>query len=166
MNPLRCFRITAGVLVAGFVLPCAAVGEVERSPLAFFEGDTERLSMVRVLMRKPYRSRTVGYGTIQPDGTLNLIQTTFEQGKPVKTRRWNIRQVSPTRFLGSMTEAASPVRVDLVGSRFRFQLKLRGDLSVEEWLTPLADGKTVRTRTTIRKWGVQVASSEGIIRRP
>jgi hypothetical protein len=42
---------------------------------------------------------------------------------------------------------------------------MKGSLSVEQWITPLAGGRTARTESTVRKLGVKVASSRGLIRK-
>ena len=56
-------------------------------PLRFFEGRTELFSMVKVMMKKPYRSQTLGRGQMLPDGSLSLVQQVQEQGKPMSHRR-------------------------------------------------------------------------------
>jgi hypothetical protein len=42
---------------------------------------------------------------------------------------------------------------------------MKGNLSVEQWVIPTDGGKAAKSRVTIRKLGVTVASSEGTIRR-
>ena len=64
-----------------------------------------------------------------------------------------------------MNEAAGPVVIDEIGDRFRFRFKMKGNLSVEQWITPNAGGKTGRTKLTIKKLGMTVANSEGTIRK-
>ena len=63
-----------------------------------------------------------------------------------------------------MSEASTPVSIQRFGERYRFRFKLKGDLSVEEWLVP-QDDKVVRVVVTIRKYGIAVVHSEGWIRR-
>src|SRR5215204_1586486 len=89
-----------------------APARAERMPeaLHFFEGRTQLLSLVKVMMKKPYRSQTLGRGQILPDGSLSLVQQVQEQGKPTSHRRWLIREVSPGRFTGTMSEAIGPVQ--------------------------------------------------------
>lgn len=36
---------------------------------------------------------------------------------------------------------------------------------VEEWLTPLADGRSATTDMTVRKFGMTVASAHGVVRK-
>ena len=133
--------------------------------LQFFDGETEMTSVVRVAMRKPYHSRTVSHGTVSGDGSLTLVQQVYEEGKPPRLRRWAIRQVAPGRFTGSMSEAVGPVDIDQVDGKYRFRFRMKGSLAVEQWLVPLPGGQAAQSHTTVKKWGIRVATSEGTIRR-
>ena len=133
--------------------------------LRFFEGKTESIATIKLVMKKPYKSRSIGRGEIKPDGSLNLVQRVEEEGKPVHDRRWHIREVEPGKFTGTMTEAKGPVTIDEINGRYRFRFKMKGNISVEQWVTPLPGGKTASTKVTIRKMGITVGSSEGTIRK-
>ena len=145
------------------VAPATAQGILE--PLRFFEGRTELLSQVKVMMKKPYRSQTVGRGQIMPDGSLSLVQQVHDHGKPASQRRWLIREVSPGRYTGTMSDAVGPVHIQRVGGRFLFKFMMKGKLAVEQWLTPLPGGKAATSKVTVKKLGMRVASSEGTIRK-
>lgn len=136
----------------------------QTDPMRFFEGKTESTSTIKLIMRKTYRSRTIGSGEID-DGILKLVQRVHEEGKAPYDRRWRMRQVAPGRFAGSMSEAAGPVTVEQVGERYRFRFKMKGNVSIEQWLTPLPGGTSARTRLSIRKLGLTVGRSEGVIRK-
>ena len=133
-------------------------------PMRFFDGRTESISTIKLLMRKPYRSRTIGDGEIE-NGVLNLVQRVHEDGKAPYNRRWRVRQVAPGRFIASMSEAAGPVTVEQIGERYRFRFRMKGNVSVEQWLTPLPGGTSAQTRLSIRKLGMTVGRSEGVIRK-
>ena len=152
-------------ILAVTLLPSAAVADNDRAPLQFFTGKTEMVSTVKVILKKPFRSRAIGSGRILPDGTLSLAQQVFDEGEPTKQRHWKIRQVESDRYSGTMNEAIGPVTVDEVDGRYRFKFKMKGNLSVEQWMTPLAGGDSAKSNTTVRKFGMKVASSTGIIRR-
>jgi len=142
----------------------SAAAELPSDPLRFFDGRTESISTVKMIMRKPFSSRSMGDGEIS-NGVLNLVQRVEEDGKTPFNRRWKMRQVRPGHFTGSMNEAVGPVMVEEVGDQYRFRFKLKGSLSVEQWLIPLAGGKVARSKTTIRKMGMTVGRSEGTIRK-
>lgn len=155
-------------------LPIALIGasaaaetaSADRStdPMRFFEGKTEGISTIKLIMRKSYRSRTVGEGEID-DGVLRLVQRVHEEGKAPFDRRWQVRQVAPGRFSATMSEAVGPVTVEEVGGRYRFRFKMKGNLAIEQWLTPLPGGTAARSRLSVRKFGMTVGRSEGVIRK-
>lgn len=133
-------------------------------PLRFFEGRTESVSTVKVMMRKPFHSRAIGRGEIS-EGVLNLVQQIHEDGRTPYDRRWRMRQIGPGRFAGTMTEAIGPVIAEEIDGQFRFRFKMKGNLSIEQWLTPLPGGRSARSKVSIRKLGITVGHSEGMIHR-
>jgi hypothetical protein len=159
-------RNTPFAVVIAFV-SATATASAERTiePLRFFEGTTESFSTVNVLMRRPYHSRTVGRGRIDQNGSLILVQRVEDEGKKPFERRWLIRQVGPGRFVGTMSDAAGPVAVTQSDGRYHFHLKTKGGLNVDQFVTPLPDGKSARTQSTIKKLGIRVATSQGTIRK-
>ena len=159
-------RFLAGAAVLAItMLPSAAVADSDRAPLQFFNGKTEMVSTVKVIMKKPFRSRAIGNGRILSDGSLTLAQQVFDEGEPTKQRHWKIRQVASSHYAGTMTEAVGPVLVEEIGNRYRFKFRLKGNLAIEQWMTPLPDGKSARSNLTVRKFGMKVASSTGTIRK-
>ena len=170
MYPARNHRISSRSLVAALLISLAlplAPAKAERilEPLRFFEGRTEMLSLVKVMMKKPYASRTVGRGQILPDGSLSLVQQIHDHGKPISQRRWRIREISPGKFTGTMSEAVGPVQIQQIGTRFLFKFRMKGKLAIEQWITPMPGGKAATTKMTAKKLGMRVATSEGTIRK-
>ena len=155
------------------LLPMAAVPLLGASapppqpikPMQFFEGRTEGSGVVRVFFKKSYRTRSVGTGRIQPDGSLLLVQRVEDEGKPPHERRWKVRQTGPRSYAGTMSEALGPVAIDQIGARYRFRFRMKGNLSVEQWLAPQAGGRSASNSMTVRKFGVGVGSGEGTIRK-
>lgn len=154
------FTATAALFLA---TPAPAQSRID--PLRFFEGRTESEGSVKIVMRKPYRTHTVGHGRIEPDGSLSLVQKVNDEGKPPRERRWRIRQAGSHRFVGTMSEASGPVTIDEVGGRYRFRFKIKGSITVEQWLAPLAGGTAARNSMTIRKLGMTVGTGDGMIRK-
>jgi hypothetical protein len=161
MNVLSQGMLPVALIAA--LVPSPALPHRPGDPLSFFEGSTESVSTLNVLMRKPVRVRSVGRGVIAPDGSLVLVQRVEEEGQPPRDRRWQIRQVAPDQFSGTMSEAKGPVTIERVGGGYRFRYKMKGNLSVEQWLTPLPGGKSAYSKLLVRKLGFAVARSEGII---
>ena len=133
-------------------------------PLRFFEGRTEYVSTMKLLAKKPYRSRTLGHGEIDADGALHLIQKVHDEGKPPHERRWHMRKVGPGHFAGTMSQAKGPVTVAEIDGRYRFRFKMKGGASVEQWLIPVSPD-AARSKLTVRRFGITVGRSEGVIRR-
>jgi hypothetical protein len=155
----------ASAVIAAVLLPSSAVADNTRAPLQFFSGKTEMNSTVKIILKKPFKSRAIGLGRILGDGSLSLAQQVFDEGETAKQRNWKIRQVKPRQYAGTMTEAVGPVIVDEVEGRYRFKFKMKGGLAVEQWMTPLPGGNAARSQTIVRRLGLKVASSDGIIRK-
>ena len=160
-------QLVSRALLGASVLcaPLAAWAAPLKDPLRFFEGRTESVGTMKMIMKKPYRVRSIGVGKIAADGSLHLVQQVRDEGEPPKERVWRIRQVGPGKFTGTMTEARGPVTVEQVGDGYRFRFKIKGNLSVEQWLIPDRDGNSGKSRLIIRKYGMKVASSDGTIRK-
>ena len=147
------------------VSPNVVAAQQKIDALRFFEGRTESVSTIKLMMRRPYKSRSIGRGEIKADGTLHLVQRVEDEGKPPHDRRWHIREVEPGKFVGTMSEAKGPVTVEEVGGRYRFRFKMKGNVAVEQWVTPLPGGRSASSKVTIRKLGITVGQSEGTIRK-
>jgi hypothetical protein len=161
-------RTTFAILtmaLASMAAPASTASAEVKDPLRFWEGRTESVSTVKIVMKKPFRSHAVGRGRIKADGSLDLMQRVEEDGQPAKNRHWQIRQVGPGRYSGTMSEAKGPVTIDEVGGRFRFRFKMPGGVAVEQMLTPLPGGRSASSRVTIKKLGVTVGRSEGTVRK-
>src|SRR5206468_1509505 len=83
------------------------------------------------------------------DGSLELLQHVKEENRREFDRRWQIRQVASGRFVGTMSEAEGPVSIERIANRYRFRFVMKGNLSVEEWLTPQRDMTTAHIQLTI-----------------
>jgi len=164
MNQLsRAFACLA--FLPAFLSPASLTAQAAGDPFSFFEGMTESVGTLKVMMHKPVHTRSVGRGEVERDGSLILVQRVEDEGQAPHMRRWLIRRISAGHFVGSMSEATGPVTIDEVGDRFRFRMRMPGGLSVEQWLTPLPGGRSASSSMTVRKFGIAVASSEGTVRK-
>jgi len=157
------FRVALISAAAAFLPHAAAAAPVK--PLEFFEGKTESIGTIKVVLKKAFKSRSIGTGKIEADGTLTLIQRVEDEGKPPRERRWKIRQTGPKRFVGAMSEASGPVAIEEIDGSYRFRFKMKGNLSVEQWVTPNPGGKTAKNTMTIKKLGMTVGTGIGTIRK-
>jgi hypothetical protein len=103
-------------------------------------------------------------GRAEKDGSLLLEQVIHEPGKPPRTRYWHMRQTAPDRFEGTLTDAAGPVRVDVVHDRIRIRYKAKNHLDFDQWLTQVSD-KQVNNSMRVRRFGITVARYEEVIRK-
>lgn len=159
---IRAVTIAVALGLAALAGPAAAKSD---DPIEFFTGRTESIGTVKLAMKKPFRSRAVGKGEIKADGSLDLVQRVEDEGEKPRERRWKMRRVGPGRYSGTMTDAKGPVTVEEVGGRYRFRFKMSGNVAVEQWLTPMPDGRSARSSVTIRKYGIRVGGSEAVIRK-
>lgn len=134
-------------------------------PLRFFAGVTETIGTTKVMMRKPFQTVSLGRGQIRADGSLSLVQRVRDEDQPTYVRRWEIRRIGPGRYSGTMSQATGPVAIEQVGNRYRFTFKMKGNMSVEQWLTPEAGGLSATSNMTVRKFGLTVARSIAVIRK-
>ena len=164
MAPL--YRALAPVsLLTLSVCAAASAAGTPTDPLQFFEGVTETTGVMKVVMHKSVRTRSIGRGQMKPDGSLDLVQRVEDDGRAPYLRRWQIRKIAPGRFAGTMSEAAGPVQIQQIGGRYRFTFRMKGDMSVEQWLTPLPGGRAASSNMTVRRFGIAVASSAAIVRK-
>ena len=159
-------RISIGVAGLLLAAPLASASvQPDVDPLRFFQGRTETQGTVKVIFHKPYNTRSIGEGRIEQDGSLLLVQHVKDEGKPATQRWWRVRETSPDRFIGSMSEAVGPVTIDKVGERYRFRFKLKDNFTGEQLLTPLPGGRSALSYLKVKKMGLTVATTDGIIRK-
>ena len=157
--------ITGSIVLVGIALAAPAGSQTNVRPIEFFEGTTISEGTLKVAMQRTVKTRSVNRGTIEPNGALVLVQTVQDEGKPATERRWRIYATGPGKYAGTMSEATGPVAIQQVGTRYRFRFKMKGGLSVEQWLAPLADGNRASSTITVRKLGLTVATSQATIRK-
>lgn len=143
--------------------PPAATGPVF-DPLAFFNGGTRGSGELAIVLRKP-RSLTVeGRGRVRADGVLVLRQRIEEEGRPARTRRWEMRRVGPNSYVGTLSDATGPVRLEASGRTLRIRYP-SAEGRVEQRLTLSPDGRTAQNRLTVKRLGVVIATVNETIRK-
>jgi hypothetical protein len=134
------------------------------NPVEFFRGRTRGAGTLKVIFQSPKIIPVESEGRTEKDGSLILKQTIREPGKPERTRYWHLRQVGIDRFEGTLTDAASPVRVQSVGDRLRIRYKGKEHLDFEQWLTPIS-ATAVSNKMRVKRFGFTVARFEEVIRK-
>ena len=77
---------------------------------------------------------------------------------------WCMRQVSPGRYAGTLSDAAGPVTGYADGNMLHLRFRMAGGLVAEQKLYLQPDGRTVLNRMTVRKLSVVVAKLAETIR--
>ena len=159
------YILAAPALLLAAPLSSASIQQPQVDPLRFFQGRTETVGTVKIMFHKSYRTHSIGQGRIEPDGSLVLLQRVQDEGKAATQRWWRVRQTAPDRFVATMSDAVGPVAIDKVGTSYRFQFRLKGNLKGEQMLTPLPGGRAALSNLKVRKMGMTVATTDGIVRK-
>ena len=146
------------------LIAAAAPADNSFNPVEFFRGRTRGEGTLKIIFQSPKRISVDSEGSLEKDGALILKQTVHEPGKAARTRYWRLRQTGPNRFEGTLTDAASPVRVDVVKERVRIRYKGKDHLDFDQWLAPRSS-KEVSNSMRVKRFGITVAHFEEVIRK-
>jgi hypothetical protein len=146
------------------LVAAAAPAHAEFNPVEFFRGRTHGEGTLKIIFQSAKQMSVDSEGKAEADGSLLLKQVIHEPGKPARTRYWRLRQAAPNRFEGTLTDAASPVRVDVAGDRVRIRYTGKDHLDFDQWLTP-AGSKEVKNNMRVKRFGFTVAHYDEVIRK-
>ena len=132
---------------------------------AFFTGHTRGTGRLKVAMHPAQAVDVHGYGRVERDGTIVLDQTVDRPGKDPTRRQWRIREVAPGHYTGTLSDAAGPIRGDVIGGRLKLSYAMKGGLHATQWITAADDGRSAHNRMTVSKLGVPLAHLDETIRR-
>jgi hypothetical protein len=161
---MRPFLLTAPLLAAFAPAPPPATKQAFNA-IRFFNGPTQGEGTLKVALRSPVKVRVESQGRVERDGTLSVRQMVWEGAKPARTREWRIRELSPGRFAGTLSDAAGPVTGQADGNRLHLRFRLKNGLEAEQWLTLAPDGRSANNELRVRKFGLVVASLNETIRK-
>lgn len=133
-----------------------AAANPQFDPLRFFNGRLEGRGRLDTIFAGPKDIHVTSIGTVEGD-TLFLAQTIQEEGKPPRDRQWVIREVTPGRYAGTLSDADGAITGETTGNRLRLSFTMEGGLPTEQWLTLSPDGQRAYNVLTVRKFGVPVA---------
>jgi hypothetical protein len=134
------------------------------NPVEFFRGKTHGEGVLKVIFQSPQKILVDSEGSEEKGGSLLLKQTIHEPGKPQRIRYWRLRQTGPARFDGTLTDAAGPVRVDVVGNKVRIRYEAKNHLNFDQWLSQVAPGE-VKNSMRVKRFGIIVGRFEEVIRK-
>ena len=132
---------------------------------AFFTGKTHAENVLKIAFRKAVPLVVDSVGGKGDKGDFVLIDTVHEGDKPVRTRKWIMRQVGPGRYTGSLSDATSPVDIRVSGDSALVQYTMKGGLKVRQQMHLHPDGKSLVNQVVVKKFGLRFATVEGKIRK-
>ena len=160
----RAAAVVVGVLGA---VSSAAAGQPQSvDPITFFTGATESSGSLKQAFGSAKATHVTGYGAMRGAGEFVLDQTVTVTGEKVQARHWQLHQISPGHFAGTISDAKGPVTIDVAGNRMLIKYTMNNGLKVSSVLTIDAGGRTGRNVSVVRKWGMTAATlSETISKR-
>ena len=152
------------LLFAAILAIAAPLAAAPFNPVVFFRGRTHGEGALKVIFQSSKTIRVDSFGSDEKDGSLLLKQVIHEPEKPPRTRYWRMKQQGPNAYSGTLTDAASAVRVDVRGDEVRIRYKGKDNLDFDQRLTP-AGPREVRNRMKVKRFGFVVAHFEERIRK-
>jgi hypothetical protein len=143
----------------------AAPDKAKLDMLAFFAGRTHSESALKVVLKKPVPLIVDSVGGKGDRGDFVMIDTVHEGDKPVRQRKWIMRQTGPNRFGGTLTDAVGPVDVQIAGDTAMIRYVMKGGLKIEQELKLQPDGKTLTNHVVAKKLGMKFARVDGTVRK-
>lgn len=151
-------------LAAAVALVASASAQAALNPVEFFRGHTHGEGVLKVIFQSPKRIQVDSVGKAEKDGSLVLEQVIHEPGDPPRTRYWRMRQTAPNIFEGTLTDAASPVRVDVTKEGVRIRYTGKDHLNFDQLLTQVSPTE-VHNAMRVKRFGITVAHYDETIRK-
>ncbi len=152
--------VTIGVAAAMMTAEAAAAAPF--NPVEFFRGHSRGDGELKIIFQSSKSISVDSEGSIDKDGSLILKQVIHEPGKPARTRFWRMHQDGPSRYSGTLTDAAGPVRVDVTGESVRVRYRAKDHLNFDQLLTKTGPHE-VRNATRVKRFGIVVAHFNEVI---
>ena len=165
MRTFAAFVAAAALSGCASLPPLPAASGDNLDPIAFFTGRSHGEGQLHKIFSEAVPVSVASVGRRSGD-TLVLDQAIREGDKAPRERRWVIRQIAPTLYSGSLSEAAGPVSIEVKGPRATIRYTIRdGGFKVEQQLALQADKRTLLNRLEVKKYGVRVATLRETIRK-
>ena len=156
--------LTSSLLVLLAVLPARAE-QVSFTPQNGLSGPSRGDGSLRLFLGRPRAFQVQSLGQSESDGSFTLKQTVTFEGKTPETRRWEIQEVTPLHYTGTLSNAAGTVSGHTIGRRLFLKYRITGPLVMHQTLELMPDGKTIDNVGRITLLGIQVGSVRETIRR-
>ena len=154
----------AAATAAALLAVAAPTQAAPFNPVEFFHGRSHGEGTLKIIFQSAKHITVDSEGQAEKDGSLVLKQVIHEAGKPPRTRYWRMRETAANRFEGTLTDAASPVRVDVTKGGLRIRYTGKDHLNFDQVLTPVS-ATEVRNVMRVRRFGITVAHYNETIRK-
>lgn len=134
-------------------------------PVTFFTGPTEGRGTLKKILSSPQATHVTGFGAVRPDGVLVIDQTVRAEGEKTTSRHWEIHEIQPGIYSGTISDAKGVVTAKVAGDQMQLRYTTRNGFSVAQLLTATADGRTLHNAMKIRKFGIAVATVDETIQK-
>ena len=119
--PRRTARLAgAAALLIGVLGTASSAGAgptVSFDPITFFTGATDGTGSLKQAFSAAKATRVTGFGAMRGGGEFVLDQTMTVAGDKPLSRQWQLHQISPGHFGGTISDGKGPVTIDVAGSR-------------------------------------------------
>ena len=160
-RPMRSAFVLLLLLLSGCLASQPPLGEPSPTPVfdpaEFFVGRSSGRGTVTIRARGTDTVRVESVGTRQPDGAVRLEQTIRRGDAEPYDRVWTLRQSSPGRWTGELTEADGPVEATVEGNELRIGYRTGTFTTVRQRLLLQPGGDVALNRLTVYVLGVPVA---------
>jgi hypothetical protein len=135
------------------------------APERFFVGRLESAGRLKIIFRAAETVKDHGSGRVEAVGTTVLDQMVERPGEAPRRRIWRLREVSPGKVAGTLTGAKTAVSGTYANNVLRLDYTMDDGVRVEQHMTFALDGRSAQNRMLFYKFGINVATLQGTIRR-
>jgi len=154
------FALVASAAQAASAPPAGSLDLV-----AFFTGRTHTENVLKIAFHRPVPLIVDSVGGKGDRGDFVMVDTVHEGDKPVRTRKWIMRQVGPGHFSGTLTDAVGPVDMIATANSATVRYKMKGGLDIVQTMTLQGDGRSMANHVVAKKIGLTFAHVDGTIRK-
>lgn len=148
----------------GAALALAAAAPAQLDIVGFFTGRTHADNDIKIVFHSAHKLIVDTLGRREGNEFVE-VDTVHEEGKPVRSRTWHMRELGPNHFTGTLSDATGPVDMTVSGTTATIRYVLNGGLNIFETMQLQRDGRTLSNHVEARKLGLKFARVDGAIRK-
>jgi len=133
-------------------------------PVQFFTGRSHGDATLQTIVGRPSTVSVDSLGTPDGRGGIVLQQTVRQQGKAARVRKWTLTPRGPSRWSGTLSDAAGPVVVERTASDVAIRYRMKNGARVEQHLK-LQPGGVAQNHMTVSRFGLTLATLDERIRK-